>query len=69
MYSGNANDKPRKQALLSTRLLDQVRERLRCMHYSLQTEKNYMNWIRWFIRCHGVRDAKQMGRQSTHERQ
>jgi len=61
MYSGNTNDKPRKPVLLSTRLLDQVRERLRYMHYSLQTEKNYVYWIRWFIRWHGVRHPKDMG--------
>lgn len=61
MYSGNTNDKPRKPALLSTRLLDQVRERLRYMHYSLQTEKNYVYWIRWFVRWHGLRHPKDMG--------
>jgi hypothetical protein len=33
MKSGNA-------PLQSIRLLDQVRERIRCMHYSLSTEKN-----------------------------
>lgn len=44
-------------ALQSTRLLDQVRERIRYLHYSLQTEKVYLYWARFFIRWHG-RDGK-----------
>jgi len=31
------------------------------MHYSLRTEKNYVYWIRWSIRWHGVRHPKDMG--------
>jgi integron integrase len=33
--------------------LDQVRERIRYLHYSLSTEKLYVYWIRFFIRWHG----------------
>ena len=36
-------------SLQSTRLLDQVRERVRHIHYSLKTEKNYLYWIRFYI--------------------
>jgi integrase len=61
MYSINTKDKPRKPVLRSTRLLDQVRERLGYMHYSLRTEKSYVYWIRWYIRWHGVRHPKEMG--------
>ncbi len=50
MYSVNKTDKPRKPGLNSTRLLDQLRERRRYMHYSLRTEQNYVYWARWFIR-------------------
>lgn len=32
-----------------TRLMDQVRERLRYLHYSLSTEKTYLYWILFFI--------------------
>ena len=42
--------KPGAPPLLSTRLLDQVRERLRYKHYSLKTEKAYLYWVRFFIR-------------------
>jgi site-specific recombinase XerD len=39
--------------LRSIRLLDQVRERIRYLHYSHQTEKAYLHWVRFFIRWHG----------------
>ena len=37
----------------SLRLLDQVRERIRYLHYSLSTEKTYLYWIRFYVRWHG----------------
>lgn len=48
-------------ALQSTRLLDQVRERARYLHYSLRTEKAYVYWIRFFIRWHGMKHPRDMG--------
>ena len=39
--------------LHSTRLLDQLRERIRYMHYSLSTEQVYVYWVRFFIRWSG----------------
>jgi hypothetical protein len=33
--------------LRSTCLLDQVRERIRYLHYSLSTEKAYLHWGRF----------------------
>lgn len=42
--------KPGAPMLQSARLLDQVRERVRYLHYSLKTEKAYLYWIRFFIR-------------------
>ena len=53
--------KPRTPVLQSTRLLDQVRERIRYMHYSLSTEKLYVYWVRFFIRWHGLRHPRDMG--------
>jgi hypothetical protein len=61
MYSINRNGKHEKPALTSVRLLDQLRERLRYLHYSLRTEKNYVYWVRWFVRWHGVRHPREMG--------
>ncbi len=42
--------KPGTPLLRSTRLLDQVSERIRYMHYSFKTEKAYLYWVRFFIR-------------------
>ena len=57
--------KPGTPPLQSTRLLDQLRERIRYMHYSLSTEKVYLYWVRFFIRWHGrngqMRHPRTMG--------
>jgi len=45
--------KPGTPSLDSTCLLDQLRERIRYMHYSLSTEKAYLYWEWFFIRWHG----------------
>ena len=45
--------KPGKPVLQSTRLLDQVRERIWYLHYSLATEKIYLHWVRFFVLWHG----------------
>jgi len=47
--------------LHSTRLLDQLRERIRYRHYSLKTEKAYLFWVRRFIRFHGLRHPRDLG--------
>ena len=45
--------KTRNPPLQSLRLLDQVRERIRYLHYSLSTEKTYLYWNCFFVRWHG----------------
>ena len=47
--------------LHSTRLLDQVRERIRYLHYSIRTEHAYVHWIRAFVRFHDLRHPVEMG--------
>ncbi|WP_372393558.1 phage integrase N-terminal SAM-like domain-containing protein [Xanthomonas sp. NCPPB 3582] len=42
-------------------LLDQVRDRLRVRHYSLQTEQTHLRWMRRFILTSGKRHPAQMG--------
>lgn len=44
------------------RLLDQVRERMRYLHYSLRTEVAYVHWIRRFVLWNGKRHPREMGR-------
>ena len=43
------------------RLFDVVRERLRVKHYSLRTERSYLQWIRRFILFHGKRHPRDLG--------
>ena len=47
--------------LQAVRLLDQLRERIRMLHYSLRTEQAYLYWCRAFIRFYGLRHPVQMG--------
>lgn len=57
--------KPGTVPLHPVRLMDQVRERIRYLHYSLSTEKTYLYWIRFFIRWHAkdgqMRHPRDMG--------
>ena len=43
------------------RLLDQVRERIRYLHYSLRTEQAYVHWVRAFVRHQGMRHPREVG--------
>jgi len=47
--------------LKAARLLDQLRERIRMLHYSLRTEHAYSHWCRAFIRFHGLKHPATMG--------
>jgi integron integrase len=47
------------------KLLDQVRDRLRVKHYSLQTEKLYVQWAKRFILFNGKRHPKDLGAQEV----
>jgi hypothetical protein len=46
---------------VAPKLLDRVRWHLRVKHYSLRTEKSYIDWIRRFILFHKKRHPEQMG--------
>jgi integron integrase len=52
---------PPPPALRATRLLDQLRERLRYRHCSLSTERSYVYWVRLFVRHSGMRHPKDLG--------
>jgi integron integrase len=51
----------RRPPLRASRLLDQLRERIRYCHYSLRTEKAYVFWVRRFVRFHGLRHPRELG--------
>jgi integron integrase len=42
-------------------LLEQVRGRIRFLHYSMRTEQAYLDWIKRFIRHFGKRHPRDMG--------
>jgi len=43
------------------RLLDQMREHIRLRHYSLRTERSYLDWVRRYIRFHGLKHPRDLG--------
>ncbi len=44
------------------RLLDRVREAIRVRHYSLRTERAYVEWVRRYVLFHGKRHPQELGR-------
>ena len=42
------------------KLLDQVREVLRLKHYSIRTERSYCDWIRRYVKFHGMRTREEL---------
>jgi integrase len=53
---------PSLPTLKSIRLLDQLREHVRYLHYSRRTEQAYVHWSKAFIRFHGLRHPAEMGK-------
>ncbi|MFA6013655.1 MAG: phage integrase N-terminal SAM-like domain-containing protein [Gallionellaceae bacterium] len=43
------------------KLLDEMRSKLRFLHYSLRTEQSYVGWIRRCILFQGKRHPKETG--------
>ena len=48
-------------ALRSTRVPDQLRERIRMLHYSRRAEEAYVHWCRAFIQFRGIRHPASSG--------
>ena len=44
------------------KLLDQVRAKIRVLHYSIRTEETYVDWVRRFILFHHKRHPLEMGK-------
>ena len=58
----NSAIKPAAPAVLrAKRLLDQVLERIRYKHYNLHTEQAYVQWVRVFVKWHGLRHPRDTG--------
>src|ERR1700747_1852585 len=52
---------PISPGLKPPKLLDRVRSTMRLNRYSPRTEQAYVDWIKRFIRFHGVRHPQEMG--------
>jgi integron integrase len=42
------------------KLIGELRQALRCKHYSRRTEQSYCNWVRRFVRFHKMRNPAEM---------
>ena len=62
MYSINKSVKKHMPPLRSARILDQLCERIRYLHYSLRTEEVYVYRAKAFIRVHDFRHLAEMGK-------
>ncbi len=58
-----AAESPSPQSTPKPRLLDQVREAIRMLHYSPRTEETYVGWIKRFIYYHNKRHPAEMSEQ------
>jgi integron integrase len=61
MNSHKNSRKTSTPAPKSTRLLDQLREQIRYLHYSLRTEEAYVYWVKKFIHFHQMQHPRSMG--------
>jgi hypothetical protein len=43
-----------------SKLLDEVRKVLRLHHYSIHTERSYVEWVIRFVRFHGMRSREDL---------
>ena len=58
MDSHNSSRKTSIPVFKSTQLLDQLREQIRCLHYSPRTEDVYVYWVKKLIRFHPMRHPR-----------
>jgi hypothetical protein len=67
VFSGGNSGKPKSGKSSSgiipnpkLKLLDQVREVMRLLHYAISTERSYCDWIRRFIRFHRMQSRDEL---------
>jgi hypothetical protein len=41
-------------------LMEEVRRKLRLLHYSIHTERSYCDWIRRYVKYHGMRSRQDL---------
>src|SRR5215472_6187267 len=52
---------PQPDTPKAPKLLDRVRSTMRLNRYGPRAEQVYVDWIKRYIRCHGVRHPQEMG--------
>ena len=67
---GNAGGRVRRRAIQppssprrAPRLLEKLRETLAVRHYARRTAGTYEQWVRRFLRFHGLRPPREMGQE------
>lgn len=55
----------RKVQIVGESLIERMRRVLRTGHYSYRTEQSYIDWVRRFIRFHGLKHPDQMGKREV----
>ena len=58
--SSEANPDCKHTDAANPRLLDQVRNRIRCKHYSIRTEQAYIDWIKRYIYFHNKQHPRDL---------
>jgi integron integrase len=61
--AGRAGGGPRREAVIpnpKARLQEQVREVMRLQHYSIRTERSYWDWIRRYVKFHGMHAREEL---------
>ena len=51
----------------SPKLLQQLRLAVRVRHYSPRTEQAYVGWVKRYVRYHGLRHPRELGRDSIRQ--
>jgi integron integrase len=60
LAEGHLIERKKQPSKRGPRLLDQVRNVIRCKHYSIRTEQSYVDWIRRYIYFHNKQHPKDM---------
>ena len=50
----------RAATLRDRKLLEQMREVKRLKHYSIRTERSYCDWVRRYVKFHGMKERGEM---------
>jgi integron integrase len=56
-----AMETPSAQVSEEPKLLVRLRNKIRLKHYSIRTEQAYVDWVRRYVRFHGLRHPGEMG--------